>query len=185
MFAIELAAAAGSALGIWLMARRRRLGWPITLAATGLYAWVFADARLYSDALLQGAFAVMIVYGWWRWSLHLGDDGRVQIAPLPRARALGHLALGAAGALALGAFMHWRTDAALPWLDAALTAFSLVGQWWQARRHVAAWWLWIAVDLVYTGMFVYKELFVTALLYAGFIGIAVTGLREWRRAARA
>lgn len=185
MFAIELSGAASSALGIWLMTRRRRLGWPITLVATGLYAWVFVDARLYSDALLQGAFAIMIVYGWLRWSRHLGEDGRVRIAALPCRRALGHLALGAVGALALGSYMHWQTNAALPWLDAALTAFSLVGQWWQARRHVAAWWLWIAVDLVYVGMFVYKELFVTALLYAGFVAIAAAGLREWTRAARA
>jgi nicotinamide mononucleotide transporter len=100
-------------------------------------------------------------------------------------RAAGlHLLAGVAGGLALGFVMHAYTDAALPWLDAMLTALSLVGQFWQNRRHVAAWWMWIAVDVVYIGMFANKQLFVTALLYVGFVALAVKGLRDWRRAAR-
>jgi nicotinamide mononucleotide transporter len=179
----ELAGALLSAWGVWLTARRRMLSWPVGLAAVLVYAWVFAAAKLYSDALLQGLFALFIGYGWLRWRRHLGGDGRVRVAPLPRATALFHLALGAAGALALGAAMHYGTDAALPWLDATLTAFSLVAQGWQARRHAAAWWLWIAVDVVYVGEYACKSLWITAVLYAGFVVLAAFGLRAWRRAA--
>lgn len=179
---IELIAASLSAWAVWLMARRRPLGWPIGLLSVLVYAAVFIDAKLYSDALLQGAFAALIVYGWHRWLRHLGDDGRVEVAPLPVRQAAAHVALGLLGALALGFAMHRWTDAALPWLDAALTAFSLVAQWWQGRRHVAAWWLWIAVDVVYIGEYVYKSLLVTSVLYAGFIALAVVGLRSWQQA---
>ncbi|HET8899991.1 MAG TPA: nicotinamide mononucleotide transporter family protein, partial [Rhodanobacteraceae bacterium] len=108
---------------------------------------------------------------------------QVQVAPLARRAAFVHLVCGVLGALALGWFMHRHTDAALPWLDAALTAFSLVAQWWQARRHIAAWWLWIVVDVVYIGEYVVKDLHITALLYAGFVVLAALGLREWRQAA--
>lgn len=179
---VEPIAASLSAWAVWLMARRRPLGWPIGLLSVLVYAAVFIDAKLYSDALLQGAFAALIVYGWHRWLRHLGDDGRVEVAPLPVRQAAAHVALGLLGALALGFAMHRWTDAALPWLDAALTAFSLVAQWWQGRRHVAAWWLWIAVDVVYIGEYVYKSLLVTSVLYAGFIALAVVGLRSWQQA---
>ncbi|MEN6540256.1 MAG: nicotinamide mononucleotide transporter, partial [Mizugakiibacter sp.] len=67
MSRIELAAALLSAWAVWLMARRRPLGWPIGLLSVLVYAAVFLDAKLYSDALLQGAFAALIVYGWHRW----------------------------------------------------------------------------------------------------------------------
>ncbi|MCE5233883.1 MAG: nicotinamide riboside transporter PnuC [Xanthomonadaceae bacterium] len=184
MSRIELAAALLSAWAVWLMARRRPLGWPIGLLSVLVYAAVFLDAKLYSDALLQGAFAALIVYGWHRWLRHLGDDGRVEVAPLPARQAAAHVALGLLGALALGFAMHRWTDAALPWLDAALTAFSLVAQWWQGRRHIAAWWLWIAVDVVYIGEYVYKALLITSVLYAGFIVLAIVGLRSWRQAVR-
>lgn len=181
---IELAAALLSAWGVWLTAKRQPWCWPIGLLSVLVYTWIFIDAKLYSDALLQLAFAILIGYGWYRWLQHMGDDGRVQVAPLPRRQAGLHLVFGTLGALALGAAMHRWTDAALPWLDAALTAFSLVAQWWQARRHIAAWWLWIVVDVIYVGEYVYKSLLITSVLYAGFVVLAAIGLRSWRQASQ-
>jgi nicotinamide mononucleotide transporter len=180
---IELIGALISAWAVWLTARRRPWCWPIGLVSVLVYSGIFVDAKLYSDALLQLAFAGLIVYGWRRWLQNLGDDGRVQVAPLPRLQAVGHITVGVFAALALGYSMHRWTDAALPWLDAALTAFSLVAQWWQGRRHVAAWWLWIAVDVIYVGEYIYKHLLITSVLYAGFVVLAVIGLRAWRSAA--
>ncbi|MEI7036213.1 nicotinamide riboside transporter PnuC [Fulvimonas yonginensis] len=182
MDAVEFIGALLSAWAVWLTARRRPWCWPVGFASVLVYGWIFVGAKLYSDALLQGAFAALIVYGWVRWLGHLDSDGRVTIARLPARLLALHVLVGGAGALALGYAMHRWTDAALPWLDAALTAFSLVAQWWQGRRHVAAWWLWIVVDVIYVGEYVYKDLLITAVLYAGFVVLAAIGLRDWRRA---
>jgi len=76
-----------------------------------------------------------------------------------------------------------RVGAALPHLDAALTAYSLVASWWQARKHLANWILWIAVDLIYIGEYIYKGLYLTSLLYALLVLLAVLGLRDWSRAS--
>jgi nicotinamide mononucleotide transporter len=177
----ELSAAVVSAAGVWLTARRSPWCWPVGLVSVIAYAWIFVDARLYSDTVLQVIFAVLILYGWQRWSRHLDGSGHVRVAELDTRSATLHLAVGTAAALALGYAMHRYTDASLPWLDAALTAFSLVAQWWQARRHAAAWWLWIVVDVIYVGEYVYKSLPITAVLYAGFVVLAAIGLRAWRR----
>ena len=182
---LEAIAALISALAVWLTTRRHPLCWPVGLVSVALYAWVFLGARLYSDMLLQGVFAAALIYGWNRWLQHLGDDGRVLVAPLAYRAAMLHISLGAIGALALGYLMHRYTDAALPWLDAALAAFSLVAQWWGIRRHTAVWWMWIAVDVIYVGMYAYKSLFITALLYGGFVLLAIAGLRAWQKAAAA
>lgn len=179
---IELVAAILSALGVWLTVRRRPWCWPIGLVSVLVYTWVFVEARLYSDALLQLAFAGLILYGWARWMKNLGTDGRVRVVALSPRRAAGHIAVGMAGAFALGALMRFHTDADLPWLDASLAASSLVAQWWQARRHAAAWWLWIAVDVVYIGVYAYKSLWITAVLYAGFLALAAMGLAHWQKA---
>lgn len=180
----ELAAATLSASAVWLTTRRSPWCFPVGLASISVYVWVFVGARLYSDVLLQCAFALMLMHGWWRWLQNLDDSGHVRVSALSPRHALAQLALGLLGGLALGFTMHRFTDASLPWLDAMLTAMSLVGQLWQNRRHIAAWWLWIAVDVVYVGMYVHKQLYVTAVLYCGFIGLAVIGLRAWQRAAR-
>ena len=42
------------------------------------------------------------------------------------------------------------------------------------------WPLWIAVDVIFVGLFLYKGLYLTAALYALFTVIAVQGWREWR-----
>lgn len=182
---IELVAALVSVAAVWLTALRRVVSCPIGIASVILYAWVFIAARLYSDALLQGIFGVMIVYSWVYWKRHLDDGERVVVVSLARRAAAVHIALGVVCAVLLGYAMHRFTNAALPWLDSALTAFSLVAQWWQARRHVAAWWLWIIVDVIYVGEYVYKRLDITSVLYAGFVVLAVVGLRHWQRAREA
>lgn len=179
----ETIAAVLSASAVWLTTRRSPWCFPVGLLSVSVYIWVYAGARLYSEVLLQCCWVVMLVAGWWRWLRHLDATGHVRLAPLPRRAAGLHLLAGVAGGLALGFAMHRYTNAALPWLDAMLTALSLVGQFWQNRRHVAAWWMWIAVDVVYVGMFASKHLYVTAVLYAGFVVLAVNGLRAWARAA--
>jgi len=178
---LEWSAAALSMLGVWLMTRRVWIAWPVGLVSVALYALVFAEARLYSDTLLQVAFGGFLVYGWLNWRRHAQDDGRVSIVALPRSRLLRDLGVGLLAGFALGAAMHAWTQAALPWLDALLATLSLVAQWWQARRHVAAWWLWILVDVVYVGMYLLKALNVTAAVYLVFTALAVVGLRAWQQ----
>ena len=70
-------------------------------------------------------------------------------------------------------------------MDAALSSFSLVAQFWAARRHAANWLAWIVLDSLYVGMFVFKGLWLTAGLYAAMIALAVLGYRQWRRGDQA
>jgi len=179
---LELTGFITTGLGIWLTARRNMWCWPITLAADVLYLVVFYQARLLSDSLLQLFFVAFTLYGWWHWWRGVREEGEVRVVPLRTRSMLLAVAAGAAGAVVLG-FPARRLHAALPFLDAALASYSLVGSWWQARKHIANWWLWIVVDLIYIGEYLYKDLRATALLYAGLVVLAVLGLRDWRRAS--
>lgn len=178
---LEALAVLVNVLGVWLTARRTPWCWPVGVVAVLLYVWIFYEVKLYSDMLLQVVFALMQGYGWWRWRTGRLDHGRVRVEPLPLAQALVSLGLAAVLALLLGAGMARFTDAQVPWLDATLTAYSLVASYWAARKHVASWWLWITLDAVYVGLYAYKELPLTAALYAGFIALAIYGLRTWRQ----
>jgi nicotinamide mononucleotide transporter len=178
---LEIAGTVTTVLGIWLTTRRLLICWPVVLAADFLYLAVFFRARLLSDALLQVFFVAFTLYGWWHWWRGVRAEGEVRVAPLHLRGWLAGLAAGAVGAVLLGWLMV-RIGAALPHLDAALTSYSLVASWWAARKHTANWWLWIAVDLIYIGEYLYKDLRMTALLYAGLVVLAVLGLRDWSRA---
>jgi nicotinamide mononucleotide transporter len=182
--ALEIAGMIATVLGIWLTTKRLLVCWPIVLLADFLYLAVFYQARLFSDALLQIFFVVFTLYGWWHWWRGLLQEGEVRVVALSPRGWIAGLAVGAAGSFLLGWLMV-HIGAALPHLDATLASYSLVATWWGARKHIANWWLWIAVDTVYIGEYIYKSLWPTALLYAGLVGLAVLGLRDWRRAAAA
>jgi nicotinamide mononucleotide transporter len=179
---LEIAGVVATVVGIWLTTRRLLVCWPVVLAADVIYLVVFYRARLFSDALLQAFFIAFTLYGWWHWWRGVCEEGEVRVESLSVRGWLAGLAAGAVGAVLLGWLMV-RVGAALPHLDAALTSYSLVASWWGARKHIANWWLWIAVDVVYIGEYLYKDLKPTAALYAGLVALAVLGLRDWRRAA--
>jgi nicotinamide mononucleotide transporter len=178
---LEIAGFVTTVWGIWLTTRRTLLCWPVTLAADLFYLIVFYRAQLLSDALLQIFFVAFTLYGWWHWWRGYRAEGEVRVMPLALSSFAIAVAAGAVGSVLLGEVAK-RLHAALPFLDATLTSFSLVASWWQARKHTANWWLWIVVDLIYIGEYLYKDLRATALLYAILTGLAVLGLRDWRRA---
>jgi nicotinamide mononucleotide transporter len=180
---MEIAGMATTVLGIWLTTRRLLFCWPVVLISDILYLDVFYRARLYSDTVLQIFFILFTLYGWWHWWRGVVAQGDVRIEPLSIGGCIAGLSVGAIGAALMGTVMV-RIGAALPHLDATLASYSLVASWWAARKHIANWWLWIVIDVIYIGEYLYKDLNATALLYAGLVVLAVLGLRDWRRAAR-
>jgi nicotinamide mononucleotide transporter len=181
---LEIAGVVTAIVSIWLTTKRRIACWPIGLISDVIYVVVFYRARLFSDALLNAGSLPLAVYGWWYWMRGAREEGEVRVIRLPLRNLLIGLAAGAVGGYALSIWMK-HIHAALPLLDSMLTSYSVVGGWWSVRKHIANWWLWIVVDVIYVGEFIYKDLRATALLYAGLVALAVLGLREWQRAAQA
>lgn len=185
MSALELAAAAFGLCNIVLIARRTVLNYPFGIATVVLYAAVFAEARLYSAALLQGFFLASQFYGWWYWRRSGTGIGPVPVRPLSTRGRVLSLAASATGTLLLGRVMSRTTDAAAPWWDAANAAWSMVAQLLTDRRHVESWLLWIAIDALSVWLYASQRLLPTAALYAVYLCIAAWGWAEWRRAETA
>ena len=184
MSSLELFAALVGAVSVYLSVRENVWSWPTAIVNVLLYVVVFHRAKLYADMGLQVVYAVISAYGWYHW-LHGGADrGELRVSRTPRRAALLLPLLVAAGAAALGTFFARATDASLPYLDSSLTATSLAAQWMMTRKYVESWIVWIAVDVVYVPMFLYKRLLPTAALYAVFLVLATMGYVQWRRSLR-
>jgi nicotinamide mononucleotide transporter len=181
---LEILGAVTAVLGIWLTTRRLLACWPIILISDVACLVVVYRAHLKSDAWLQVFFIAFTLYGWWNWARGVREEGEVRIARLPLSNLLAGLTAGAAGSYFLGTYMEHH-GAAYPYVDASLSIYSLVASWWQARKHIANWWLWIVIDLAYIGMYLRKDLKAFAVLSAILVALAVLGLRDWNRAAAA
>lgn len=158
------------------------LAWPLAAISSLLYFFLFWNSRLYGDASLQLVFAVVAMWGWWQWRRGAGSEGAAlrvhSLSPAERGWLLVALALAWP---ATGLFLRRYTDTDVPWWDAFPTAASLIGQWLLGRKYIENWLAWIVVNLVSVGLFAYKGLWLTTLLYGIFLAMSFVGWRAWRR----
>ena len=181
MSPLELFAALLGAISVWLSVRQNIWSWPTAIVNVVLYSIVFYEAKLYADMGLQVIYAILSIYGWYEWLY--GGAGRTELHVTRTSPRLGALLalIAAAGSAILGLVLHRATDAALPFMDSFLSSTSLVAQWMMTKKLLENWLVWIAVDVLYVGMFIFKELYLTAGLYTVFLGLAVKGYIDWRR----
>lgn len=189
---VEVLGFATGAACVTLAWLRSMWNFPVGIANTALFLWLFADAGLYADAGLQVVFMALGVSGWIAWfrarrseaAQQLDrDDDFVVSTPL---RAIPLLVLGAVAGTALLTWLltqHTDSTAQLP--DAATTTVSLLAQLMLNRRWLESWFVWIGVDIAYVWLYSSRGLHITAVLYAGFIGLCVAGWLSWRRLPRA
>lgn len=162
------------------------LAWPLAMVASLLYCLLFWDSRLYGEAGLQIVFAVVAGWGWWQWLRGRTADGAaLHVRTLSRRGRWLLLAAVACAWPLLGSLLRHATDTDVPWWDALPTAGSLAGQWLLGRKYVENWPAWVAVNAVSVGLFAWKGLWLTVLLYLIFLLMALWGWRAWQRLAAA
>ncbi|MDG4552010.1 MAG: nicotinamide riboside transporter PnuC [Candidatus Contendobacter sp.] len=168
---------------VYLVVRRNVWNFPVGIANNLFFLVLFSQARLYGDAGLQLVYIALGVQGW-IWWLRGGKNRaplRVNHAP-PRVLWIlaGLVTLGAGGLM----LALQLARGAAPLLDALTTALSLAAQYLLNRKSIENWYLWIATDILYIYLYIVRDLHLTALLYAVFLGFCLAGLWQWRRALR-
>jgi nicotinamide mononucleotide transporter len=165
-------------------------GWPLAIASSLLYAWLFYTSKLYGEGGLQVFFAATSVWGWWQWlfgrrSSTQGAATRLRIAMLTARQRLAAAAGWLLAWPATGLMLSHATDTDVPFLDAFPTVGSVIGQVLLGRKLIENWPVWLVVNLASVGVFIYKGLLLTAVLYVVFAVLSVVGWLRWARAAGA
>lgn len=159
--------------------------WPLAIASSALYFLVFKNSLLYGEAGLQIVFAALAIWGWWQW-LRKGEDAQPALV-IQSLSTRGWWLVLTIGALlwpSLALLLQHFTDSDVAWFDAFPTALSLVGQVLLGRKYIENWLVWLVVNVVSVALFVHKELWLTALLYALFTAMSVWGWRAWQHKLR-
>ena len=181
MTALEAVAVVFGIVSVWLSVREHVVSWPTAIVSVSLYFFVFKDARLYADMGLQVFYAAISAYGWYHWLYGGANRSTLRVSRTPRAVWLALPVVWSLATLALGTLLHRTTDAALPYVDSALTVGSLLAQWMMTRKYVENWAIWVALDVAYVVVFLNRDLKLTAFLYVVYGILAWRGLVEWRR----
>lgn len=181
---LELLAFVSGLASVWLALRLHIANWPLGIASVLCFAWVFFQAKLYADSVLQLVFVAVCLYGWREWRLR-GAGGTIAVRRMRGREALGATAAGSLATAACAWLLRTHTDSPVPWIDSAVLAFSLVATWAQARGSLESWFFWIAVDVVSIPLYWSRSLPLTAGLYTVFLALCVAGWLNWRSRLRA
>jgi len=180
----ELIGAASGLLCVWLIIRENIWNWPVGLAYALVSLLVFYKARLYSDLVLHVFYVFMNGYGWYYWLRGAGarsSGGRLVVARLSKRSAS---LLGVAtviGIVAMGWLFDYYTDADLAYWDSTTTVMSFAAMWMAAHKYIENWIVWLVIDVLATGIYIFKGIWPYAVLYGLYIPMAVWGWMAWLR----
>lgn len=164
--------------------------WIASIVMPSISMWIYLGKGIYADFAINIYYFVIAIYGYVAWTRkqrrHFSQDEDKKSSGLP-IRHIPREILAMCGAvfLLLWAGMYLAldnlTDSTVPMADSFTTSLSIVAMWMLARKYIEQWLAWIAVDIVSSGLYVYKELYFYAVLYAIYTVIAVVGYRKWQR----
>lgn len=161
--------------------------WPMGIITSAFYMAVFYDARLYADMALQVYYLVVSISGWIMWKSRQDEECRTKTTIIKVNNIMAGklffafvILYGVLAYLLINIPPLLNVEASdLPYWDAFTTAASFVATWMLAKKMIDQWIVWVVVDFVAMGMYVYKGLYVTAILFFIYTIIAVWGYFSW------
>lgn len=181
---IEVLGAILGLLYIFFSIRQHILTWPTGLFTSLLYTAVFFQSGFYADMGLQVYYVAISIYGWYYWLKGGKKEGKSDEVPVKKIsrKLLLKLSVITIIIYAVILFILIRfTDSTVPVMDSLTTALSITATWMLAKKYIAHWLIWIFVDMVSAGLYIYKELWPTAILFVVYTIMAVLGYSEWKK----
>lgn len=153
---------------------------PVGIANNIFFIALFLSSRLYGDMALQVVYIVLGIIGWRQW-LHGGVNRTELQVNHTSIREIVILSVICVVATAGMREYFIKINDSAPFLDALTTALSLIAQYLLNCKRIENWFVWITADFIYVGLYIQKGLYLTAILYAIFIGMCVAGYISWRK----
>ncbi len=158
--------------------------WPFGIISSALFILIFFNGKFYADMGLQVYYVGVSIYGWIYWSRGAVDQNEKSTLPVCRISRQLAMVLSVTGIVIMLGIVYILknfTDSDVPWGDGFTTAGSIVATWMLARKVLEHWLVWVVVDSVAAGLYFYKGLYPSFLLYLIFTIIAVVGYFQWKR----
>lgn len=167
-----------------LAVRRNRWCWAFGAVSSTILAWLAFHGRLPMQSALQVCYVAMAFWGFWQWSRG-GDGDALAISTWPLRVHVLAVSVIVALALALAPLVAELTSAAWPKIDTVTMLASLLATSMVAIAKLENWLYWIIIDAVSVFLYGAQQLWLPALLYLLYLGIAISGYMAWRRSWRA
>lgn len=183
----EIFGALAGILYVFLEIRQNLWLWPVGIATSAAYIWIFLTGKLYADMGLQVYYLAISMLGWYWWLNgrrgRVGEGGRerLQVNRINMRTGLILLIVFIILFLLMWLVLDKLTDSPVPAADSFITALSVVATWMLAKKIYEHWFLWIIVNASASILFFTRELYPTVVLYVVYCTMSYVGLVEWKK----
>ncbi len=179
---VEIIGTISGLVFLYLEIKQNKWLWPVGLLTSLMYIYVFLVAKLYADMSLQVYYVIVSVYGWILWSQGKNNSkDELPVVGIDKKLFFTLLVASVIIYSVISFVLVNYTDGALPYWDAFTTALSIVATWMLARKILEQWLVWIIVNGVSLGLYIYKGLYPTSVLYFFYMSLSVVGYLQWKK----
>ncbi len=143
----------------------------------------YGGLMLYSDGILQIFYVLMGFFGIYHWKKNkLIDDVDIKSTKSLKMH-FAILLIGSIISFGYGYLMNRYSNAALPFVDAFTTIFSIAATILLIRRQLTAWIYFVFIDLIMSFVYYIRSWELYALLYFIYLIVALFAVWNWKRMA--
>jgi nicotinamide mononucleotide transporter len=187
---VEFLAVVAGILSVWYSRSENILVYPTGLLNTIAYIWLSFKMSLLGEASVNLYYTILNIYGWFAWTRV--DSKKQLILRVTFSSPREWLQQSAFFAffyvtvfLALTFLKKGFAPLAIPWADAFASASAYTGMWLMTKKKVESWYWWIATNVSSIPLYFVKHYVFTSVYYLVLLILAVGGLMEWRKRAKA
>ncbi|MCX7861391.1 MAG: nicotinamide riboside transporter PnuC [Bacteroidales bacterium] len=177
---LEIFASLTGFVAIYFQIKAKPIYWPISIINVILYAIVFYQTRLYAETSLQIYYLLISIYGWIYWK-KTNSSANFAISLCSKKLIIQLSIIGFMGWMFLAYILKKYTNTDVPYLDSFITSLSYIATYLLARKKIENWLLWIFIDFISIGLYYYKGLYFTIILFFALTILAIIGYKEWRK----
>ena len=178
---LEIAGTIVGFIYLWQEVKASIWLWLTGIVMPAIYTVVFFENGLYADFAIQVYYILAALYGFLMWEFgkenHYGDE--LRIVHTTQRQMVWLCAITAVLFVPIYWILTTYTDSAVPFWDSLTTSMSFVALWMLAKKHVEQWIAWIVIDIISAGLYFYKGIYFTSMLYGVYTVVAFYGYRKW------
>jgi len=181
---LEIIAVVTALMYLVLAIRQNIWCWLFAGTSTAIFIYLFLDARLYMQSVLNAFYLVMAVYGWTVWRAGQTENKELPVVSWPLATHGYAILAIVIVALINGYLLDSRTDAEHAYVDALIAWAAIWTTFLVARKVLENWWYWLVIDIASIFIYWSRDLQLTSMLFVVYVVMIPFGLISWTRSRR-
>ncbi len=156
--------------------------WILGFITSAFYVYVYFETKFYADMALQFYYLGISFYGLWHWRNRADNTNKPPAISYINLNQIFYLAIITLVIFVVISYILVNyTDSPVPYADSFTTAASITATWMLAKKIIEHWLVWIIVDALSMGLYFYREMYPTFVLFGIYTTMAIYGYLAWKK----